>query len=121
MDALLPVPDMQRQNGKSHYWLFHSSLGRQVYRLISIADGSAHHDVIERGDRSLDLWPSLAGISRVDEFLAVPDGQRVDGLSLFWVFHQDKYRIISIADGHGHPDRIVVEDRPITLWTSLTG
>ncbi|WP_328446209.1 Dyp-type peroxidase [Streptomyces sp. NBC_00386] len=121
VDAFLPVPDMQRQNGKSHYWLFHSSLGQQVYRLISIADGSAHTDVIERGDRSLGLWQSLAGVSRVDEFLAVPDMQRINGLSLFWVFHQQKYRIICIADGHGHNDQVAVEDRSITLWKSLTG
>ncbi|MGW6456964.1 Dyp-type peroxidase [Streptomyces sp. NPDC055078] len=121
VDAFLPVPDMQRRNGQSHYWLFHSTPGQQVYRLISIADGSAHHDVIERGDRSLSLWQSLAGISRVDEFLAVPDTQRVNGFSLFWVFHQDKYRIISIADGSGHSDQVVVDDRSIALWKSLTG
>ncbi|GAA0667238.1 hypothetical protein GCM10010193_18550 [Kitasatospora atroaurantiaca] len=121
VDAFLPVPDMQRVNGKSYYWLFHTFLGQQVYRLISIADGSAHNDVIERGDRSLNLWQSLAGISKIDEFLAVPDMQRINGLSLFWVFHQDKYRIISIADGAAHNDQVAVEDRALTLWKSLTG
>lgn len=57
----------------------------------------------------------------MDEFLAVPDMQRINGLSLFWVFHQQKYRIICIADGHGHNDQVTVEDRSITLWKSLTG
>ncbi|MFK0255562.1 Dyp-type peroxidase [Streptomyces sp. NPDC090445] len=120
VDAFLPVPDMQRQAGKSYYWVFHTLMGSQVYRLISIADGTAHQDVIERGDRGLDLWRSLTGITRVDEFLAVPDMQLINGMSLFWVFHQDKYRIIVIRDGRGHEDQITVEDRPLTMWPSLT-
>ncbi|GAA1149611.1 Dyp-type peroxidase family [Kitasatospora gansuensis] len=120
VDAFLPVPDQQRENGKSWFWVFHTFMGQQVYRLISIADGNAHTDVIERGDRSLSQWQSLAGISKVDEFLAVPDLQLVNGFSLFWVFHQDKYRIISIRSGAGHPDQESVADRALTLWTSLT-
>ncbi|NML51665.1 Dyp-type peroxidase [Streptomyces sp. R302] len=121
VDAFLPVPDLQRADGKSYYWVFHTLMGAQVYRLISVADGRGHQDAIERGDRGLDLWRSLAGIERVDEFLAVPDMQRINGLSLFWAFHQDKYRIIVIRDGRGHEDQITVEDRPLTVWTSLTG
>ncbi|WP_254706331.1 Dyp-type peroxidase [Streptomyces lunaelactis] len=121
VDAFLPVPDMQRVGGKSYYWVFHTMMGRQVYRLISVADGAMHQDALERGDRGLDLWRSLAGITRVDEFLAVPDMQRINGLSLFWVFHQDKYRIIVIRDGSAHEDQITVEDRPLTMWKSLTG
>ncbi|MFD8015946.1 Dyp-type peroxidase [Streptomyces sp. NPDC058955] len=121
VDAFLPVPDLQRSGGKSYYWVFHTLMGAQVYRLISIADGRGHQDAIERGDRGLDLWRSLTGITRVDEFLAVPDMQRINGLSLFWVFHQDKYRLIVIRDGRGHEDQITLDDRPLTLWTSLTG
>ncbi|MFI8323879.1 Dyp-type peroxidase [Streptomyces sp. NPDC085529] len=120
VDAFLPVPDLQRVDGKSYYWVFHTLMGAQVYRLVSVADGRAHQDAVERGDRGLDLWRSLTGITRVDEFLAVPDMQRINGLSLFWVFHQDKYRIIVIRDGRGHEDQITVDDRPLTLWTSLT-
>ncbi|WP_326581140.1 Dyp-type peroxidase [Streptomyces sp. NBC_00481] len=123
VDAFLPVPDWSgefRNNGRSWYWVFHTLMGQQVYRLISIADGKAHTDVIERGDRSLSLWQSLAGIDKVDEFLAVPDMQMINGFSLFWVFHQDRYRIISIKSGAGHPDQESVGDRPLTLWTSLT-
>lgn len=120
VDAFLPVPDQQPQNGKSWYWVFHTFMGRQVYRLVSIAGGAAHSDVIERGDRDLSLWKSLEGIAKVDEFLAMPDMQLINGFSMFWVFHQDKYRIISIKSGSGHPDQETVADRALTLWTSLT-
>ncbi|MFD7454520.1 Dyp-type peroxidase [Kitasatospora sp. NPDC059827] len=119
VDCWLPVPDQQRVGGKSWYWCFHTTSGRQQYRLISIADGSAHTDVRERTDRELSQWSSLNGLSRVDCFLPVPDRQRVSGSSEFWVFCGQSYRRISIADGSGHPDRLVDGDRTCDNWASL--
>lgn len=52
--------------------------------------------------------------------LPVPDEQRPTGLSSYWVFHQDRYRMISITGDDQHQDRIVTEDRPVTNWASLT-
>ncbi|MFJ5709437.1 hypothetical protein [Streptomyces sp. NPDC093105] len=72
------------------------------------------------GDGRLTDKPP-AVVRTTDAFLPIPDMQRINGLSLFWVFHQDAYRIIVIRDGRGHEDQITVEDRPLTLWTSLTG
>ncbi|MER7754270.1 Dyp-type peroxidase [Kitasatospora sp. NPDC097643] len=119
VDCWLPVPDQQRVGGKSWYWVFHTSGGRQRYRLVSVADGSAHTDVVERTDRELSQWGSLNGLSRVDCFLPVPDRQRVGGLSEFWVFSGQSYRRISVADGSGHPDRLVAGDRSCDAWASL--
>ncbi|MBD0688674.1 Dyp-type peroxidase [Streptomyces sp. CBMA123] len=119
VDCWLPVPDQQRVGGKSWYWCFHTSSGRQQYRLISVADGSAHTDVRERTDRELSQWGSLNGLSRVDCFLPVPDRQRVGGNNEFWVFCGQSYRRISIADGSGHPDRLVDGDRTCDNWASL--
>ncbi|MFE5582210.1 Dyp-type peroxidase [Kitasatospora sp. NPDC056531] len=120
VDCWLPVPDQQRVGGKSWYWCFHTTGGRQQYRLISIADGSAHTDVRERTDRELSQWTSLNGLSRVDCFLPVPDRQRVNGSSEYWVFCGQSYRRISIADGSGHPDRLVDGDRTCDNWASLS-
>ncbi|MGV9264317.1 Dyp-type peroxidase [Kitasatospora sp. NPDC003701] len=119
MDCFLPVPDQQRVGGKSWYWAFHSTGGRQQYRLISVADGAAHTDVCERTDRELSQWGSLGGITKVDCFLPVPDCQRVGGKSEYWVFHGENYRRISVADGSGHPDRKLADDRSCSAWNSL--
>ncbi|MFI6443688.1 Dyp-type peroxidase [Kitasatospora sp. NPDC050543] len=119
VDAFLPVPDQQRSNGKSWYWVFHSTGAKQLYRLISVADGGAHTDVMERSDRELSMWVSLNGVTRVDACLAVPDQQRVSGLSEYWIFHRDQYRKISVADGAGHQDRLVTGDRAVSGWESL--
>ncbi|GAA2157052.1 hypothetical protein GCM10009760_58740 [Kitasatospora kazusensis] len=120
LDCVLPAPDLQRKDGKSWYWAFHTVDGKQVYRGISIADGQRHNDLLERPDALISEWDCFAGISRITTILPVPDMQRVNGVSTYWVFHQDKYRIISIADGSAHEDRIVVPDRPVTLWKSLS-
>ncbi|MEU9041330.1 MULTISPECIES: Dyp-type peroxidase [unclassified Kitasatospora] len=120
VDCWLPVPDQQRVGGKSWYWCFHTTAGRQQYRLISIADGSSHTDVRERTDRELSQWGSLSGLDRVDCFLPVPDQQRVGGNSEYWVFSGQKYRRISISDGSGHPDRLVSADRSCDGWSSLS-
>ncbi|MER7581704.1 Dyp-type peroxidase [Kitasatospora sp. NPDC097691] len=120
VDCWLPVPDQQRVGGKSWYWCFHTTAGRQQYRLISIADGSSHTDVRERTDRELSQWSSLNGLNRVDCFLPVPDCQRVGGNSEYWVFSGQNYRRISIADGSGHPDRLVAADRSCDAWASLS-
>ncbi|MDH6705360.1 Dyp-type peroxidase family [Kitasatospora sp. MAA19] len=119
VDCWLPVPDQQRVGGKSWYWVFHTTSGRQQYRLCSIADGSAHTDVRERTDREISQWGSLNGLSRVDCFLPVPDCQRVGGQSEYWAFCGQSYRRISIADGSGHPDRLVSGDRSCDAWASL--
>ncbi|MFF0409764.1 Dyp-type peroxidase [Kitasatospora sp. NPDC004745] len=119
VDCWLPVPDQQRVGGKSWYWVFHTTGGRQQYRLCSIADGSAHTDVRERTDRELTQWGSLTGLTRVDCFLPVPDCQRVGGRSEFWCFSGQGYRRISVADGSGHPDRLVAGDRSCDAWSSL--
>ncbi|MGW2539713.1 Dyp-type peroxidase [Kitasatospora sp. NPDC001574] len=120
VDCFLPVPDQQRVSGKSWYWVFHTTGGRQQYRLISVADGAAHTDVLERTDRELSQWGSLNGVGKVDCFLPVPDQQRVGGKSEYWVFHGDTYRRISVADGSGHPDRLVGGDRSCSGWNSLS-
>ncbi|MGW6918429.1 Dyp-type peroxidase [Kitasatospora sp. NPDC054939] len=119
VDCFLPVPDQQRTGGKSWYWVFHTTGGRQQYRLISIADGSAHADALERSDRELTQWGSLNGVRKVDCFLPVPDRQRTGGVSEYWVFHGENYRRISVADGSGHPDRQLHADRSCSAWNSL--
>ncbi|WP_051970740.1 Dyp-type peroxidase [Kitasatospora azatica] len=119
VDAFLPVPDLQRNAGKSWFWVFHTVQGKQLYRLISVADGERHTDVRERGDNELGLWESLTGITRVDAFLPVPWQQRAAGQSRFWVFHQNQVRTISVADGERHPDTRVTEDRPLGEWVNL--
>lgn len=120
VDCFLPVPDQQRVAGKSWYWVFHTTGGRQLYRMISIADGSAHTDRWEREDWDLTAWPSLGGIRRVDCFVPVPDRQRVAGQSQYWVFHGENYRRISVADGIGHPDTQILRDRSCSAWASLS-
>ncbi|MFF2661590.1 Dyp-type peroxidase [Kitasatospora sp. NPDC058032] len=119
VDCFLAVPDQQRVNGRSWYWAFHTTGGRQRYRLISVADGTGHPDTLERGDRELSQWGSLDGVAAVDCFLPVPDAQRIGGRSEYWVFHGDSYRRISVADGSGHPDRLVGGSRSVSAWNSL--
>ncbi|MFH8774768.1 Dyp-type peroxidase [Streptomyces sp. NPDC017958] len=119
VDAVLPVPDQRRADeadGKSWYWLFHTTPQGQRYRLISIADGGMHTDVMERTDRELTKWVSLQGIRKAEGFLFVPGRFRVSGQTWCWVFHEQQYRVISISDGAGHPDTLVRESRPNTPW-----
>jgi Dyp-type peroxidase family len=120
VDAFLPMPDLQRSQGRSHYWVFHTSEGKQVYRVISIADGPEHADTEERDDRELNLWKSLIDITKVDAFLPVPAMQRAAGKSHFWVFHGNRVRTISIADGRRHTDTPAQEDRPLGEWVTLS-
>ncbi|MFE9422590.1 Dyp-type peroxidase [Kitasatospora sp. NPDC006697] len=120
VDFFLPFPDGQRQNGRSWYWVFHTLDGEQLYRINTVADGERHEDVTVVGDRRISVWRSFAGIDRVTTVLPVPDRQRVNGRSWYWVFHQDRYRVISIADGSSHEDRIETQDRPVSEWKSLT-
>jgi hypothetical protein len=125
VNAILPIPDMQGTGGKSYYWVFHTVGNEQVYRIISIAGGAEHTDALVTQDRSLTEWTSLTGVSHVDTFLPIPDLQRTDGKSHYWVFHttQDMqtYRVISIADGQQHTDTQEQGDNPLTGWPSLTG
>ncbi|MGW2742983.1 Dyp-type peroxidase [Streptomyces sp. NPDC001450] len=119
VDAVLPVPDQRRTDGtdgKSWYWLFHTTPQGQRYRLISIADGGMHTDVMERTDRELTKWVSLQGVGKAEGFLFVPGRFRVSGQTWCWVFHEQQYRVISISDGAGHPDTLVRESRPNTPW-----
>ncbi|MFB6891769.1 hypothetical protein ACFCX4_20955 [Kitasatospora sp. NPDC056327] len=76
-------------------------------------------DALERGDRELSQWTSLNGVAAVNCFLPVPDRLRVGGRSEYWVFHGDVYRRISVADGSGHPDRLVDGSRTVSAWNSL--
>jgi hypothetical protein len=71
-------------------------------------------------DQLIADWDCFRNLTRITAILPVPDMQRVKGRSLYWVFHRGRYRIVSIADGTGHPNQVVMEDRPVTLWKSLT-
>ncbi|MEU6283451.1 Dyp-type peroxidase [Streptomyces sp. NPDC047028] len=116
VDAVLPVPDLQRTGGRSQYWLFHTTPQGQRYRLVSVADGSEHADGMDRGDRDLTKWVSFRGVTRADTFVTVPGRFRTGGKTWCWLFHERQYRVVSIADGAGHPDTLVREDRPNTPW-----
>jgi hypothetical protein len=119
VDAFLPIPDMHRTDGNSYYWVFHTGPDGQSYRVISIADGQQHTDTQERHDEPLTGWQSLTGVTTVDAFLPVPAMQRAAGKSHFWVFHGDRVRTISIADGTVHADTMVRPDRPLSEWVTL--
>lgn len=124
VDAVLPVPDRQRVGGESRYWVFHAPTAaegrtKQVYRMISIADGQRHTDTRVREDGELGLWRSLAGVDRVEAFLPVPTMQRAAGKSHFWVLHRGGVRTIAIADGEQHTDTLVSEDRPLGQWVNV--
>lgn len=132
IDAVLPVPDMQRVGGKSAYWVFHGggTGGTQRCRMISVADGEGHATAIEEPDREIGRFRSLAGVARVDAVLPVPDRQRVGGESRYWVFHtadaggggaRQLWRTISIADGPQHEDTKVDSDSELNRWGSLAG
>ncbi|MCC9309392.1 Dyp-type peroxidase [Kitasatospora sp. RB6PN24] len=120
VDFVLPVPDRQRVNGVSLYWVFHTLNGVQRHRVISIADGEQHANGIVRGDRRLAAWSSFAGIDKVTAVLPIPDMKQVGGRSWYWVFHRDRYRVVSMLNSGDHDDQIEVPDRPTGLWTSLT-
>ncbi|MBT2416345.1 hypothetical protein J7F01_29650 [Streptomyces sp. ISL-22] len=113
VDAILPVPDHQRVNGASRYWVFHEDL----CRVIEIHDGTAHTDKLVTADRHISgLWPSLKGLVGIDTVLPVPDHQRVSGASRYWVASGNCYRLIEVQDGSDHPDKAVTGDRYITSW-----
>ncbi|MBK3567065.1 Dyp-type peroxidase [Streptomyces sp. MBT62] len=116
VDAVLPVPDEQRVRGASQFWLFHSTPRGQLYRLVSVADGTRHSDTLVRDDGDLSYWRSLNGVTKVDAFRYVPGRFRANGQSECWVFHERKYRMIRIADGYGHQDVLARDDRPNTPW-----
>ncbi|UXY30580.1 Dyp-type peroxidase [Streptomyces sp. HUAS TT20] len=116
VDAVLPVPDQRRVDGKTQYWLFHTTAQGQRYRLISIADGGMHTDEVVRTDRDLTQWTSLRGVTKIDALHFVPGKYRMNGQTWTWVFHDRQYRLISIADGFGHADTLLREDRPNTAW-----
>ncbi len=120
IDFVLPIPDQQNQGGKSRFWVFHSVAGEQLFRVVSIAHEMRHTDVQEQPDARIAQWGSLAQIARVTAILPMRDRQRINGLSTYWVFHRDQYRIVTIADGPAHENRIVVPDRSVTLWKSLS-
>ncbi|MGW0767362.1 Dyp-type peroxidase [Streptomyces sp. NPDC002676] len=117
VDAVLPVPDMMHVGGKSQYWLFHTTPQGQRYRLVSVAEQPMHTDTLDRGDRDLSKWTSLAGVTKVDAFQFVLGKYRTGGKTWCWVLHDGgQYRTISIADGAGHPDTLVRDSRPDTPW-----
>ncbi|MGK4579531.1 Dyp-type peroxidase [Kitasatospora sp. HPMI-4] len=119
VDAFLPVPDMRPSgDGTYWYWVFHTTEVGQRYRLMSIGrSGQAYPDRLQRDDRQLSQWQSLKGVTRVDAFLPVtgmddPSG----GMHWYWVFNQDKYRVIMVDHGGNHPDYLVRQDRPTAVW-----
>ncbi|MEU6506249.1 Dyp-type peroxidase [Streptomyces sp. NPDC046942] len=117
VDAVLPVPDMQHVNGKSQYWLFHTTSAGQRYRLVSVAEEPYHTDSLDRDDRELSKWSSLNGITKVDAFGFVLGKYQTGGKTWCWVQHDGgQYRTISIADGFGHQDEQVRGSRPNTPW-----
>ncbi|MET8452582.1 Dyp-type peroxidase [Streptomyces sp. NPDC005209] len=122
IDAVLPVPDMQRVGGKSYYWVFHTTPQGQVYRMIAVHDGRVysggrtHPDELVRRDGNLTVWNSLQGISRVEAHAFVPGRSLVDDQTWTWIFHNQQYRLISIAGGDRHTDTRIREDRPNTAW-----
>lgn len=124
VDTFLPIPDLQRRNGKSLYYAFRTLGAAQQYRIISIADGSRHADALEKPDQPLSAWKSLNGVTNIDLFLPYPDMQRKDGKSWFWVFHsvngQQQYRVVSLAEGN-QADVMERGDGPLTRWQSLNG
>lgn len=119
VDAFVPIPDQQPRNGRHYYWMFHTTAKGQRYRIISVSvsDGGQHGDTKETGDRGLSAWSSLGGVNAVDSVEPVPGKQRVNGSSWYWIFHENRFRIISIADGSAHVDAVVQDDRPIADWT----
>ncbi|MDX2678125.1 Dyp-type peroxidase [Streptomyces sp. NY05-11A] len=119
VDAVLPVPDMQHVNGRSQYWLFHTTAAGQRYRLVSVAEEPGHTDRLDREDRDLTQWQSLNGVTNVDAIGFVLGKYQVGGKTWCWVQHDGgQYRTISIADGFGHQDTLVGDrgSRPNTPW-----
>ncbi|MFC8722358.1 Dyp-type peroxidase [Kitasatospora sp. NPDC057198] len=127
IDAILPVPDEQRVNGTSTYWLFHTKNGGQVYRRISIADAAPYTNGSPADDKPLDRWKSLGAGTRVDAFLPMPERQpHTDGRYWYWAFHTtdlgQRHRVVSIGSrGDEHPDRQERDDRKLAAWESLHG
>ncbi|GAA2262842.1 MULTISPECIES: Dyp-type peroxidase [Kitasatospora] len=130
LDTILPVPDEQRVNGKSSYWVFHTVGGQQVYRYVTIADTDPYTPQTAGEDLPLSRWASFGGsspVTHVDAFLPFPDGQPgSDGTYWYWMFHTtpvgQRHRVISIGrSGQAHPDRLRRDDRKLTAWQSLEG
>jgi Dyp-type peroxidase family len=120
VDFVVPMPDRQQVNGVSLYWVFHTLNGVQLHRVISIADGEQHTNAVVRSDRRLSAWASLSGIDKVTTVLPIPDMREAGGRSWYWVFHRDRYRLVSMLNSGDHDDRIEVPDRSVSLWSSLT-
>ncbi|CAL9328740.1 hypothetical protein SUDANB108_00026 [Streptomyces sp. enrichment culture] len=119
IDTFVPIPDQQpNDNGQYFYWVFHTTSDGQRYRIVSIEPDAGHRDHKVSDDRPLTTWPSLDGVSRVDAVQAVPGKQHDNGESWYWVFHENGYRIIAIADDPVHTDHVVQEDRPLSEWNS---
>ncbi|MFE2068705.1 Dyp-type peroxidase [Streptomyces sp. NPDC059467] len=117
VDAVLPVPDMQHMDGKSQYWLYHTTPQGQRYRLVSVTEDTNHTDILDRDDRDLGRWRSLDGVTKVDAFQFVPGKFRSGGTTLCWVQHDGgRYRLVSIADGFGHQDDRIRDSRPNSPW-----
>lgn len=127
VDTLLPMPDKQRVDGASVFWLFHTVNGNQVYRHISIADTAPYTSKVLSSDQPLSRWNSFTGVSHVDAFLPIADQQPVDGRHFYWMFHTtaqgQRYRTISISvsDGGRHGDTQETNDRGLGAWSSLGG
>ncbi|MEU6114274.1 hypothetical protein ABZ840_06950 [Streptomyces sp. NPDC047117] len=118
VDAFMKVPDVATDAEQQSYWLFHTTPGGQKYRMIKIQAYGGHGDEKVYDDSPLTSWPSLQGISQVDAIQPVPGKQRENGESWYWVFHKDSYRVIGVADGSSHADRVIQNDRPFHEWNS---
>ncbi|MBB4891216.1 hypothetical protein FHS39_000216 [Streptomyces olivoverticillatus] len=126
IDEVLAVPDRERVDGTSHYWVFHCGKDGPRCRKITIADGSPHVNDVEAGDYPMADWPCLAGVDRIDLVLPVHDRQHVGGgTNEYWVFHRAadgmRYRKIAIEDGTAHINTLLQADRPLADWPSLKG
>lgn len=126
VDTILPIPDRQAVDGSSSYWVFHTSGGRQVFRVISIADREPHTSKLLATDQPLSRWNSFAGVSQVDAFLPIPDLQPDCGMYFYWMFHTtqqgQRYRIIAVTEAGDrgyHPDQQKTTDTRLTAWSSL--
>ncbi|MFJ6632595.1 protein kinase [Streptomyces sp. NPDC091376] len=105
VDAVMQTPD-----DPNRFWVF----SEDQYIRIEIADGK--HTVKQLTEpRPLSSWSSLSGFSRIDAVMQTPDNR-----NHYWVFSEDQYIRIEIADGK-HTDRQLTEPRPLSSWSSLSG
>ncbi|MBH1936635.1 Dyp-type peroxidase [Streptomyces sp. AV19] len=120
VDAFLPVPDMQpAPDGRYGYWVFYRTGLGQRYRMISLRrSGNYLPDKRERDYESLlNNWASLNGITRVEAFLPVPGKENDRGRQHLWVFHEDKFRVITVRRSGDHDDDLRRDDRPTAVWS----